>query len=208
MWKTLKEMVRGKQVNTKVDNIDFKIDNINVDKLSETFNIYYMKSINDIVRIIRVSQYGENRFKISYVSECLENFEMIKVEDLEKIVRNLPRKKGTGKRTTSEILKIAFYVINEKLMGLINESMRKGCYPDSWKTSTIIPIPKITKPKKASEYKPINMLPVFEKVLELVVKKQIEVYLETKEIITEYQSGFSKQHSCKMAFKPLSMKGK
>jgi len=32
----------------------------------------------------------------------------------------------------------------------------------------IIPIPKIEKIKKASEYRPINMLPIFEKVLELI----------------------------------------
>lgn len=65
--------------------------------------------------------------------------------------------------------------------------MREGCCPESWKTSTIIPIPKIEKAKKASEYRPINMLPIYEKVLELVVKKQIEMYLEINSIITEHQ---------------------
>lgn len=89
---------------------------------------------------------------------------MIKVEDLEEIVMGLSKKKGTGKGITSKILKIAFCVVKEELVGIINESLRKGCCPDSWKTSTIIPIPKIRKPKKAGEYRPINMLPIFEKV--------------------------------------------
>jgi len=36
----------------------------------------------------------------------------------------------------------------------------------------------INKMKKASEYRPINVLLIFEKVLELVVKEQFEMYLE------------------------------
>jgi hypothetical protein len=42
-------------------------------------------------------------------------------------------------------------------------------------------------------------LPAYEKVLELVVKEQLEKYLEKNNIITDYQSGFRKRHSCKTA---------
>jgi len=45
-----------------------------------------------------------------------------------------------------------------------------------WKISTIIPIPKMEKPEKASRYKPVNMLPVLEKVLKLVVKDQLKTF--------------------------------
>lgn len=70
----------------------------------------------------------------------------------------------------------------------------------SWKISTIVPIPKIDKAKKPSEYRPINMLPtIFEKVLELILKKQLETYLENNDIITEHQAGFRKKFSCEMA---------
>jgi len=40
----------------------------------------------------------------------------------------------------------------------------------------IIPIPKIKRTKKASEYRLINMLSIFEIVLELIVKNQIEMF--------------------------------
>jgi len=76
-----------------------------------------------------------------------------------------------------------------------------GCFPESWKTSTIIPIPKTVKAKTASEYKPIKVLPNFEKVLELVVKKTNcnEMYFESNNILMENQSGFRKQYSCETA---------
>lgn len=80
--------------------------------------------------------------------------------------------------------------------------MRENCFPER-KTSTIIPIPKIEKAKKASEYRPINMLPNFEKLLKLVVKKQIEMYLESKNILTEHQSGFRRQYSCETAIQAV-----
>lgn len=40
------------------------------------------------------------------------------------------------------------------------------------------------------------MLSIFEKVLELVVKRQLEIYLVENDIITEHQSDFRKQYSC------------
>jgi len=57
--------------------------------------------------------------------------------------------------------------------------------------------------KKASKYRPINVLPIFEKVLELVVKEQLEMYLETNGIITKHQSGFRKYYSCETAIQTV-----
>jgi len=54
------------------------------------------------------------------------------------------------------------------------------------------------KNQRKQVYKPINILPIYEKVLELVVKEQIEKYLQDNKIITEYQSGFRKNHSCEI----------
>lgn len=56
---------------------------------------------------------------------------------------------------------------------------------------------------KASEYRPINMLPIYEKVLELVVKEQIEKYLQDNNVITEHQSGFRRKHSCETAIQTV-----
>jgi len=40
------------------------------------------------------------------------------------------------------------------------------------------------------------MLSIFEKILELIVKNQIKIFLENNEIITEHQSDFRRQFSC------------
>jgi len=93
---------------------------------------------------------------LSKNKEIMENFEMIRIEDLERVVMELPKKKGTEERITSDILK--FHVIKELFVDIINSSLRESYCPEGWKTSTIIPISKIEKTKKASEYRAINML--------------------------------------------------
>jgi len=138
--------------------------------------------------------------KIIYIlesKEIMEDFETVKLEQLEKVILGLP-KNGTEEGITSDILKAAFSVIKKEFANIINISLREGRCPEGW-TSTIIPIPKINKAKKASEYRSINVLSIFEKVLELVMKEQLEMYLETNGTITEHQSGFRKHYLCETA---------
>lgn len=130
-------------------------------------------------------------------------FEPVIVQKLEHIVMTLPRKKGTDEGISSGILKMSSHVIKDELLRIVNDSLIGGICPEGWKTSTIIPIPKIAKPKKTSEYRPINVLPIYEKVLELVVKEQKENYLHSNDIITKHQSGFRKYHSCESTIQSL-----
>ncbi|KAJ8979990.1 hypothetical protein NQ317_016653 [Molorchus minor] len=52
---------------------------------------------------------------------------------------------------------------------------------------------------KAEEFRPINMLPAFEKILEKVVYLQILEYVTKNQLICNYQSGFRENHSCESA---------
>ena len=212
MWKTLKEIIRGEPVGTKeIENIDFEIlDNIDYStigcNIADKFNLYYIQSINSIVESIIGDKPAYAGKRIIYAienRENMENFERVTIEHLEEIVKGLPKKKGTEEGITSDILKEAFCVIKEEFVDIINNSLRDGCCPEDWKTSTIIPIPKVDKAKKASEFRPINVLPIYEKVLELVVKEQIEMYFENNNIITEHQSGFRKHYSCETAIQTV-----
>lgn len=211
MWKTLKEVIKGEVRSVKkIENIDFEILNDAMGgSISDKFNEYYVQSISDIVASIQQDTTGSpNRRRILTGIEMnndriMENFNHVEIEELGKIVMGLPKKKGTEEGISSDILQMAFDAIKEEFLEIINESLREGCCPNSWKTSTIIPIPKINKATKASQYRPINMLPLYEKVLELVVKNQIEKHLDEYDIIMEHQSGFRKRHSCETAIQTV-----
>jgi hypothetical protein len=49
---------------------------------------------------------------------------------------------------------------------------------------------------KSDEFRPINMLPVYEKAMESVVKDQLSAFIDENNIHIEQQSGFRKSHSC------------
>lgn len=78
----------------------------------------------------------------------LEDFTLISMEELEKTVMGLPIKKGTEEGISSDVLKIACNTIKEEFKEVINTSLRIGECPNGWKTSTIVPILKVEKPKK------------------------------------------------------------
>ncbi|XP_024877360.1 uncharacterized protein LOC112458149, partial [Temnothorax curvispinosus] len=210
MWKTLKEVINGEQGGAEdrecYDSIDFEIlDDVKDCDTTDKFNEYYVKSIGNIVKSIDSKGLVVTDSKTNFVFECketMDSFEPITVGDLERIVNGLPQKKGTEEGISSSILKMAL-VIKDEFAEVINDSLRTGICPDSWKTSTIVPIPKVKNPKKASEYRPINMLPIYKKVLELVVKNQLEAFLEKNNILTEHQSGFRKHHSCETAIQDI-----
>jgi len=52
------------------------------------------------------------------------------------------------------------------------------------------PIPKTTSLSNPVEYRPISILPTISKVLEKVVRKQIEQYLQKLSLLNDQQSGF------------------
>lgn len=67
---------------------------------------------------------------------------------------------------------------------------------------------KIFKAKKVSQSRPINILLLYGKVLELVVKNQIEKSLEANDIITKHQSRFRKQYSCETLIQTVIVEGR
>jgi Reverse transcriptase (RNA-dependent DNA polymerase) len=85
------------------------------------------------------------------------------------------------------------------LLNLVNESIMSGEVPKNWKTSVINPIPKVNNPAPAEEYRPINMLPITEKILESAIKSQLMAFIDKHNILIDQQSGFRKSHSCETA---------
>jgi len=85
------------------------------------------------------------------------------------------------------------------LSHIVNRLLQESIVPDKWKEAIVIPIPKIKGTIKINEFRPINKLPVYEKVLEMVVHEQLVKYLESNGLITVCQSGFRSGHSCETA---------
>lgn len=90
-------------------------------------------------------------------------------------------------------------ILGKAIINIVNKSLETGVFPENWKTSIITPIEKVSKTNRCEEFRPINTLMTCEKILERVVKEQLEQYMESKNILSKYQSGFRKHFSCETA---------
>ena len=95
-------------------------------------------------------------------------------------------------------------------MDIVNKLIIMGAFPDNWKESLITQIQKIAKARLCEEFRPINTLKTRERILEKVVKSQLEKYMESNALLHKYQSGFRKKFSCETAvnYKYQQMKKK
>lgn len=86
-----------------------------------------------------------------------------------------------------------------KVCEVLKRSLEEGIFPNEWKEAIVIPILKIQRTMKMEEFRPINKLPIYEKVLEIIVHSQLVNYLEVNKLLEECQSGFRARHSCETA---------
>lgn len=82
---------------------------------------------------------------------------------------------------------------------IINYCLENNVFPEIWKTSYVIPLPKTDIPTQLKDLRPISILPALSKVLEKAVSLQIKVHLEIYNILPQFQSGFRANHSCTTA---------
>lgn len=208
MWKTIKKLVGGKSCS-KHAGIHFG-NNIetNGGVIAEKFNIYFVESIELISK--KISDQDIEKV-IQGMDECgvtMTKFRLLTLTELRDIVKNLKKKNSSVDGITAEILQRAFEVTGDRFLQLINVSLEYGAFPEKWKKSTIVPVEKKPGTDNCEEYRPINMLPVYEKLLEIVVNQQFIKFFEINRLLNMYQAGFRKGNSCESALQTVLMNWK
>ncbi|KMQ86761.1 rna-directed dna polymerase from mobile element jockey-like protein [Lasius niger] len=141
MWETLKELMKGSSFG---DNIYGEIqygNNLYNDKreMANLFNKYYV----DSVKSFRETDYKMDSIREVKYTECVfEVFSKIEIAELNRIVQNLANKNGTEEGINVGIMKIVIAVAGGKICQILNKSLEEGIFPDKWKETILIPIPK------------------------------------------------------------------
>lgn len=82
------------------------------------------------------------------------------------------------------------------LSTLFNKSLESSQLPSSWKVAFITPIHKKGDRSLVSNYRPISLTSPVCKIMESIIKDNIQEYLIDNNIITPYQHGFTPNRSC------------
>ena len=77
------------------------------------------------------------------------------------------------------------------LLRLFNKSFESGTVPYEWKTALIIPIPKPNKAlTSTNSYRPISLLSCVAKLMEQLINKRLQFFLEQNNSFRTSQGGF------------------
>lgn len=123
------------------------------------------------------------------------NFQIFTIELLEKAINSLSSNSPGTDNIDLKFLKIVMSYIKEHVLNVFNTIINSKSWPDFWKCSLVCPIPKTKNSQKCSDYRPIGLLPILSKLLELMLKWQMTDYFNENGLGSYFQSGFRANHS-------------
>ena len=103
-------------------------------------------------------------------------------------------------------LKDGAKVLAKPITDLCNLSITSGKFPDSCKLVKLKTIYKKGSLTEASNYRPISLLTLISKVIDKVIHDQTSAFLNSCNLLYNYQSGFRKNHSTEFCLSFLNDK--
>lgn len=82
---------------------------------------------------------------------------------------------------------------------IFNLIIKTSKFPGAWKAAKVVPIRKKPGGADMNNLRPISILCSLSKAFEKVIKKQIQEYIESFDLLSQFQSGFRANHSTKTA---------
>ena len=108
---------------------------------------------------------------------------------------------------SSQFLMDEAKVLATSVTDLCNLSTTSGKFPDSCKLAKLKLIHKYSSLTEASNCRPISLLPLNRKVIEKVIHDQTGVFLNSRNLLYNYQSGFRKKIFTNFCLSYLNSKG-
>ena len=120
----------------------------------------------------------------------------IPIEELTLRLNEVVTTKASGmENINTAFVKSSLNLMINEFHYLVNKIIETGVYPDSWKTATVTPIPKIANPKTCGDLRPISILPMPGRVLEKYINESMKNQLEATGYLADQQNGFRKGRS-------------
>ena len=96
----------------------------------------------------------------------------------------------------NRVLKELADVLAQPIADLFNESMDSGVVPASWRTANVTPIFKKGDKRNPSNYRPISLTSTLGKLMEKIVRDEVNKHMTSNKLYSPHQHGFRKGKSC------------
>ena len=199
-WDSIKEIwpkTGGTSVHSLTGNNENEI--IQGDHLAEHINSYFAnigKTLADKIRTNNVS--SSPKLYHTALNNHNDNIMSIPIthEEFLNILNDIDINKSSAiDNIRSMVLIDSFRSQLDRVIRIYNGSLTRCIFPTCWKKGTVIPLPKISHPKTASDMRPITLLPLPGKIMERIISNRLKDYLDVHNILTDKQHGFRKGRS-------------
>ena len=117
-------------------------------------------------------------------------------KEIDREIDNLNPKKSSGYDDVSaKFVQLCKNIISKPLKLIFNQAISTGEYPDKLKIAKVLPIFKKGATNTLSNYRPISVLSVLNKIFEKLLYKRLYKFLNKHKVLYEYQFGFRQGHS-------------
>lgn len=215
-YKTLRNLVNKAVLKEKKAVIEHKITNNNnmwtelkklnilnfKNKSSIPIELKDVNKINDFFISSTKNDFIPDQDLITFYSSNTKpsvnpfNFHMITENDILKIISNIKSKATGHDGININMIKLCCPYILPFLVHIFNSCIEKSVFPNSWKMSCIIPLPKKATVTELGDLRPISILPALSKIMERIMFIQLNEHLDKYNILPNSQSGFRQNFSC------------
>ena len=180
-------------------NGDLCFDKITV---AEKFNAYFTNVASNLVAKLPTPSF---KFGINFVSKFYSqkgvsinscSFSLVTENTVFKYLKNISPTKATGlDNINAKFVVDGASLIACPLTHVINLSLLLGVVPDDLKSARVVPLYKKNDKTEVGNYRPVSVLSIISKIFERIVYNQVESYLNDKNLLYDFQSGFRSKFS-------------
>ena len=165
-------------------------------QLANNFNEYYIKKVENIRKSIPTAKTNVNEHSDNFEGETLDTFALVTEEDLKQIITESGIKTSDQDPIPANLMRIIITEAIPCLTRLVNQSLSEGSI-DGVKQSVIDPLLKKSGLDSdiLKNYRPVNNLEFFSKLIERVVLKQLDTHLTNNNLHCDSQYGYKQYHS-------------
>ena len=201
VWNGIKQIIhcKPKASQKAVKIIKNNVELIDPLKIAEAFNTYFSNVGSNLADLIPTVQKSPMSYLKSPVDENVFIFPTT-ASEIENEISSLKSGKAVGPFSVPiSILKILKTVISKPLAMLFNASFSAGIVPAKFKIANVVPVYKKDSKTCLSNYRPISLLSIFNKLLEKLMYNRLLHFLEMKNIFYDKQFGFLAKRSTDQA---------
>lgn len=201
LWKNFNQIITTKSVKNKcVINKLFTDKEITApEEISETLNTYFCN-----IGTVLSSKLPAATVQMSDYLRCpIVNsifITPVTTHEIESIINALNSNKSCGDDGISPgLIKEFKSMLCLPLEHIYNLSLTTGVVPNSLKIAKVVPLFKKGDASAMSNYRPISLLSIFNKILEKIVYSRVHNFLSKNNVLYKFQFGFRKNHSTALA---------